>query len=334
MAPGVRVFAKTQIGIETVKGTAVDATKIYGGPVAFPVDDSPLVFTPQDVGISGGTDRSHRPFKLASIAFPKHVPSYQQLPYILQAAIRNIKTGVADGSGSDFIYAYPLPTTAAYDINTLTVEGMDDYQEYESEDVFFTEINISGKANEGWQVEAKANGRQVTPGTRTAGLTPSTVEDILFQNTKLYLDAIGGTMGSTVKANTFLGFEAKLMTGWKPQPTGDGNLYFSFPKYVGYKFTGKLIFEHDAIGKAQFDAFQASTPQLMRIRALGSALQTPGTTYSYLTASIDAPIKYTKASEIKDEGGNDVIEMEWESKYNTTAAIAGSITVVNETSAL
>lgn len=333
--PGVRVFAGTQLGAESTAGTPVAATIRYTNPVAFPVDDSPLVYPPQDVAISGGTDRSHRPFKKASITFPKGVPTFQQAPLFFEMGVKAVGTGAADGSGSGKVYAYPLPTTGPNSIKSFTVEAFDDYQEYESEYVVGTEISFTGKVNEAWQMETKAIGRQVTPSTKTGALSlPTTISDILFQNTKLYIDAIGGTLGATVKANTFLGFEWKLFTGWKDNPTGDGNLYWTAAKYIGYKLTGKLMLEHNAIGKAQFDAYQASTPQLFRIRALGNALSMAGTTYSYETASLDFPAKYTKCSELKDEAGNDIFELEWESKYNVTAALAANTIFVNESASL
>ncbi len=333
--PGVRAFSGTQLGLEATAGTAVAATEILRMPVIFPEDARKMNFPKEDVAIAGGTDRSTVVSLLADLAFPKTVASFEQLPYFFTLGIKNVTTGAADGPGSDKIYAYPVPTSAAPAVKTGTLEGFDDQQCYKAEYCVFSEIKLSGKFNEEVMVEGKAFGRQVQTATKTAALTLPTIEDILFNKGKLFIDAIGGTYGATQKTNTFLGFELEIKTGQKPQPTGDGNLYFSFNKFVGSLFNvkGKVTFEHDASDVAQFALFQAQTPQKMRILFEGSSVATPGTAWQKKTLALDMPFKWTKFPRPTESDGNNVVTAEFDSNYNATA-LGATFTIVNERATL
>ena len=123
---------------------------------------------------------------------------------------------------------------------------------------------------------------------------------------------------------------------WVPKWAIDGNKYFSHLVYAGHKITGKITFEHDTAvrrsGGAKAD-FEARTARKLRINLLGSALTTPAT-HATKKVTIDMPIKYLKAGTLDEMDGNDIVDMEFSSKYNATAATQGSIVVVNQLTAL
>jgi hypothetical protein len=174
--------------------------------------------------------------------------------------------------------------------------------------------------------------------TITQTFTPSiavpTVEEILFNKAKLYIDDVGGTIGTTQKSNTFLSFDLDLNTGWKGQATGDGRLDFSFAKYTKAEWTLKVTFEHDGTATAEKAKWIAKTPRLIRIKIEGSAFAVAGSVYTYKTLIIDVPGVWTDFSALENDDGNDTCTGTLRGGYDVTAALGGRIVVVNSLSAL
>ena len=153
---------------------------------------------------------------------------------------------------------------------------------------------------------------------------------------QVYIDAIGGTYGTTQVSAQILAFEITHEILWGPKWAIDGNKYFSHLVYAGHKITGKITFEHDTAVRRNAGAkadFEARTARKLRINLLGSALTTPAT-HATKKVTLDMPIKYTKVGTLDDMDGNDIVDMEFRSRYNATAADQGSIVVVNQLTAL
>lgn len=160
------------------------------------------------------------------------------------------------------------------------------------------------------------------------------VEEILFQKAKLYLDPSTGSWGATLVSNTFLGFDLDYNTGWKGQPAGDGRLDFSFSKSTKPTGTLKVTFEHDGTATTEKTAWRNKTARLVRILVQGSALTTAGSVYTYKTLIIDVVGRWMDFTVLEDDNGNDTVTGTLEIGYDTTAASAGQIVVVNQLSSL
>jgi hypothetical protein len=331
--PGVLSLSGNQWGKEVTPGTRVAATHIIRSPMFWPEDTREVVRTPEDVAIMGGVTRTHIPYVEAKLVLPETVINFEQLPIFLSAGIKNVVTGVADGVGTGKIYAYPLPLLSANSIQTWTAEGFDDNQEYEVGYVFFTEYTFKGASKGAWTIAGNLMGQEVATSTKTGALTLTSVEDVLFQKTKLYLDALGGTIGTTEKAGTIIGCEIKLITGWMPYYTGGSNLYFYGIKNVGWALTGKLTLEHDATLTAEYANLKNETGRLMRLESRCSALGTPGS-HTYKTLRFDLPIKFTKYGALGSQDGNNNGTLDFFSAYDLTAGAGPSITVVNQVASI
>lgn len=338
--PGVAAFAGAALGFESTAGTAVAATEVLRMPAFFLTDDGLPSFANEQIGIATRVGRPYIAKQLAMFQTAKHEATFEQLPYWLAMGVKNVVTGVQDGSGTDYIYAYPLPTTAYPTIKPATLEGYDNQQEYESAYCFTSEIKLSGKGGESWMCEAKGFGRAVAKSTKTGSLTPPSVEEIKYYNTSAYIDVVSGSMGATQQLLTLSGFEITLKTFWRPDWKAEGatSPYFTLAIYTPppgeAPITGKLMLEHTAYETAQHTLYQAGTPRLLRIKGEGNTVGTPGTTYSKKTVLIDMPITWTKFSEPKEQDGNHIIDAEFMAQYDLTASLGPSITVVNERSAL
>lgn len=344
--PGRKPLRRIQFGPESVNGTAVAATSRFRGNGGMLSDDRELTYPEELVGIIGGTDRSFFAKIGASLEIAETPITPEQLPYLLAMLYGGPKTGAADGTASSgYKYVTTIPTTAApTDNHSYTVEGGDDFEVEKLNYGKVTKLTLKGTAAGPCTMAASMIGQQIVRlGTSFSSTSLVDTNDLLFGGARLYLDAIGGTIGTTAVANQFLGFEITYEGMWIPKYTGEGatSPVWSFVVYTGQKITGKITLEHDTAADGSTglkSLFRANTARLMRIDLLGQSYATAGsaTTFTGGRRGLrqDLPIRITKAPPLEDMEGNDIISFEFESRYNATAATAGTITVCNETSAL
>jgi hypothetical protein len=327
--PGSTLLRKIQLGKETVAGTAVAATAIWRG-MGMLEDQRETVHAEEHVGYLSGVDRTYVPKLLGAISMEAIPATYEQLPYILEAGVKLVNTGAADGSGSDKIYTYTFPITAKNTIKTFTIEGGDDQEVEEMEYAYVDAFTLEGKGGEAWMMSADWLGRQVSLSSFTGALTLPTVAEMLFSNSKLYIDTVSGTMGTTLKSQTLLEASLKVKTGWVPVWTADGALYFSFNKSTAPEILLDVTFEHDSTAAAEKVAWRAQTPRQLRILCEGPTVTTAGTTYSKKTMKIDLVGKWEKFSVLGEQDGNDIVTGTLRARYNATANKFAEIVVVNE----
>ena len=330
---GIKVLRRLQGAREATSGTAVNtATFIWRG-TGMGKDERIVTFTPEDVGYIMKPDRTYIAKLGASVALDPTPATYQQLPYVLEAGVKAINTGAADGSGSDKIYSYTFPTTSKNTINTYTLQFGDDQQAEVMEYSFVKSFKLDGKAGEALMVDAAWTGRQAQTTTFTSVTLP-TVEEILFSKVKLYIDAVSSTYGTTQKTSTLLAATLNVTTGWIEVYTGDGNTYFTFAKITEPDITLDLTMEHDANVVTEKSNWRNQTARLVRLSFTGNAVQTAGTSYSTTTCNIDVAGKWETWDAISEQNGNDIVVGKLRARYDGTAADAGKIVVVNELAAL
>ena len=335
---GAKWGQKIQIGKETTaSGTAIAATNVLRGDGGTISDDHDLVFISERVGVTTPSIRTMTPKLLASLDMAATPATFEQLPYIGEAGI-GVETPTQDGSGSDYIYAYTIPYNAVNTLATYTLECGDNQQAEEMEYGFVESFKLSGGGGEAVIMSAKWIGRQVTKTSFTGSVAVPTVEEILSTG-EFYIDAIGGSIGSTAIEATLLSWELSVDTGWGPKFTADsGQKYFQSLHWSADRFKGelKVTMEHNASAVAQKDAWIAETPKLVRLLIEGSDVTTAGTTYSAKTLILDMVGKWEKFEPLGDEDGNSTYDatfkIGWDEGASTTNPF--TMTVVNELSAL
>ncbi len=327
-----KLLRKIQLGLETTAGTTVAATTIWRGTGM--LDDQRTVEMPtEDVGYASGVDRSYTPKLLSALVLEDTPATFEQLPTLGTVGIKALTTGVADGTGSGKIYSFPFGTNGIMVISSLTAEGGDDQEAEVMEYAFGQDFKLSGGAGAAWIMGGTLLGRQSTPKAFTGSVALPTVEEALFGKSKLYIDEVSGTLGATIKSNTFLGADFTCVTGYKPRFRDGGQLYFSAPLGEGAKLGLNITFEHDAIGAAQKVAWRAETPKLIRILVEGSNITTAGV-YSKKSIILDLAGKWQKFEKIGERDGNDIIAGSFKPAYDPTAAFFARLIVVNEKATL
>jgi len=335
---GTKAFQILQLGREATKGLNVAATTKWRGPGGTFRDMRDLVFPQEDIGIVGGTDRSYTPKLLAEFETAETEVTYEQTPHILEASVVGA-TATQDGSGTDYLYNYPLIDTAEPDYTTLksySAEYGDSTQYEEASFCLCSEWEMKGKTEEAWKFTSKWFGRQVDNATKTAGVAIPTVNDALFQKTKLYMDVVSGSFGATQISSNLLEASVKCVTGWYPIYTGDGTLYWTLPGFDSekYSITVDLTFLVNAAAISQRDLWKAETPRLMQLKTEGSAIGTPGTTYSVRTILQNYAGKWQNFDSFGAQNGMSIVKATFLNRYNSTKADRGNILFVNELTAL
>ncbi|MCP4010011.1 MAG: hypothetical protein GY726_10925 [Proteobacteria bacterium] len=333
---GIKVLRKLQLGGETTAGTAVAADFIWRG-IATGLEDTRTKVRPdENVGITSMTTRQYTPMIDAELNMASTEATFEQLPHIFEASL-DAATPAQDGAGTGYIYSYPFPTTARAitDIKTYTIEAGDNQQAEEMAYAFVSDFTLSGNAGEAWKVDASWKGREASTTTFTGALSVPAVEEILFSKTKLYVDAVSGTIGTTEVTCTLLSATLNITSGIQARHTASGELYFCVAEDIGLRGTLDLTFLHNATAVAQKALWRADTPALVRLEAEGSALGTPGTTYTYKTLQINAAGVWNTFSDSDgDDNGTNIATATLDLGYDTTAALLGSILMVNELTAL
>ena len=329
---GIRRLNYLQLGDESVKGTEVASTVVWRGK-AMISDDLEIVFPTEEIALIPASTRSYIPKTGGAILMEETPLTFEQLPYILDAGIDN-DTPAQDGGGSGYVYAYVFPTTVAKSPKSYTLEGQDDQQEEQMLYSMVRNFTISGRANEACMMSAVWFGRAPGTGSKTGALTAPAVDEGMFQNTKVYIDAGGGTIGDTQITNTVREFALSVNTGIVPIPTADDRLDYTLDGMTEPVLTLRLKMLHNATAVAEKAAMRAETTRLIRVLIEGPTVATPGNTYSKKSVIIDVAGLWQKPPQLTDDEGQNVVDMIFNVKRSLADTLFAKITVVNELSAL
>lgn len=334
---GAKWAQKIQLGRESVAGSAVAATTIWRGMGGMLKDNMTINMVDELIGIALPTTRNYIGNYEGALSMAATPASFEQLPHILEAGIKSVGTGAADGSGTDKIYAYPVGITAANTIKTYTIETGDNQQAEEMSYSFVEKFTLSGERGQAVMVSADWIGQQVVNATFTGALTVPTAEIILAPRGQFFIDAVSGTIGTTTVSETLLKWELSVTTGWRTKYTVDSELAGGGQKFAfayfdkdSFKAEFSATFEHNATAVAQKALFRAGTPRLFRLQIPGSAVATGGTLYSNKWLIIDMAAVYSDWDALDAEDGNGIASVKAQIGYDPTAGKALSITVVNE----
>lgn len=321
-----------QMGREATAGTAVAATTVWRGLFGGPEDDRAREIVEEDVGVLAPSTRVYDTKLGVKIGMPATVLTYEQLPHILEAGVM---TATPSGAGP-YVRAYSYSLAQAPNaIKSYTLEmgnwiALADLKKIPY--AFVQEFTLSGKSGDAWEMEATWMGQQlVTLATFTPAIALPTVKEAVFPNTKLYIDASGGTIGTTQVTGVLMAAQVKVKTGIVAVPVGDGNLYYSAIKYTRPEVTFVITMELEQNSSTSRVATERAIYEAMGTRLI--RLQVPGASSRDL--KIDLSAKYTKVGAYKKEGdGNTTVDFEGYADYSSTDALYFTTTVTNSVASM
>lgn len=130
-------------------------------------------------------------------------PSYEDLPYALDSLFMT----ATPGSGPTYTRSYNGQTTAAPTRTSYTLYKGQSGKVQKLLGAMFSEYSLKIESNKAWAFSSKLLGQSVADGS-LAALSDRTQTPIHANQTTFYLDAVGGTIGTT--AVTTLWFAADL----------------------------------------------------------------------------------------------------------------------------
>ena len=213
---GHKALAKMQFGQETTGGTAVAADIIWRGPFAGLKDSRETIAVEEQLGVALKSSRKYASMLLAELSLPVTPLTPEQAVHVFEAGIKQVNTGVADGSGSSgFKYAYPFGATAINTTSYYTIETGDEDQAEEAEFCFVKSFTITAVKGEAVQISSEWVGRQVVNSTFTGALSAPAVSQLHASAGSLFIEAASGTFGATaVAAGNLLEMTFEVSTGY------------------------------------------------------------------------------------------------------------------------
>lgn len=335
---GHKALSKVQMGQEGVAGTAVAADFIWRGPYAGLKDARSTERVEEDLGIALKSSRKYASMLLAEFGMPVTNLTPEQAVHIFEAGIKQVNTGVADGTASSgYLYTYPFPLTSLNTISTYTIETGDESQAEEAEYCFVKAFTISATKGESVQISAEWVGRQVTNATFTPALSAPTVSEIHSSSGLVWIDDPGSGFGTTaVAAGNILEMTLNVTTGLVPMFTIDsGNLYFHSMHFDSDSFEAsmEIKFVHDTLAVAEKAKWRANTDRLVQVQFTGDAYGTVGSgtlLSGYKGIQIQFPCSYEDFSAIEHEEGKSIVTATLSGGYENSSAEGLEIIVANE----
>jgi len=325
---------KIQLGREATAGQAVAATTIWRGPFAFFEDARTKVVVEENIGIAVTAERTYTPMLLGKLAVPATELTFGQVLHILEAGVQ---TATPTGAGP-YIYTYALPTSNSintlktYTLECVPVIATADYLEMPYS--FVEEFTFEGNAGEAIKMSANWTGQQLSTGTATSLstlLTGNDMEPALMPKTKLYIDATGGTVGTTQKTGVLMGLSMRVRTGWVVVPVGDGNTYFGIIKFTKPEVTFSLTLELEQNTGASVVATERGFYRSDTVRLFQTLTDGPSASQQL---TLKWAGKYDKVGGYNNNNGNITVTLEGHAVYSQTDTLFWTAIVKNSLSAV
>lgn len=190
--------------------------------------------------------------------------TYDDIPYWLEM----LGGDVTPSGAGPYVRAGNAPVgSTAITPKRMTFYKGDGTDAYRMPGGVLTDLTISGKTGEPLMIKGSLIGKQVTSGATLAGLSDRTMNTAMADHITLYIDAWGGTIGTTTIASTGFGFEMALKTNRSLRhylgalTPGD----FNMKKWLGS--TLKLTVEYNTTSKAYLNnLLGASAAQQYQVR--------------------------------------------------------------------
>ena len=274
---GIKALRQLQIGEEALaaQGTAVPATAVLLGELE--MKSSPTIYrVPEHRGQLAEFSRSVKIANLAELVYTGSA-TFEQILYLLHMGVLGNSSGVGAGDAKYWTFTPSMAAAGVFD--SFTIEYGDDIEQWETEFCMASEIEISGAMNEPMKMRGNIFGRKMTvcadgftkPGGNA--IDPPTVEDILTQKARLYIDAETGKIGATEKASQLIAFTYTIRAGLTPKRYADGSIDFSTYNETFKGVDLRMTFAFNANAEVERLLFDGETKRLIRIEAVGGVAQ-------------------------------------------------------------
>lgn len=234
---------------------------------------------------------------------------YEDIGYYLDSVL--VKNVSPTGAGP-YVYVRDAPLTTLPTRRLFTlVKGNSTNYSYGLNSGIINELAIKIESNQPWMFDAKLFGQKVSE-LALAGMSDRTATPIHANVTSLYIDAWGGTIGTTAITDAWFTAELVIKNNSEVVPT-IGNQYPISYRDAIYEGTLKLKIEVATATKAYMTALLGTSVTQKQIRI-------KGTTGASAIAQLDFAGTFVNAPKVEDENGVSSFEFELQHTYNPTLA--------------
>jgi len=274
---GSLAFSRIQYGkeLKTAHGTAVAATKMLPGFTVIPPADRKPVYAGGSLGVRVQEHMAAiMQIKADSIPLKCNLGWFQALPLLFSLGLKgDITPTEVTPSQADYKWDFYPSLTADNTPDSATLEMGDDVQAYEVEYAMCKSLKfdfVMG-ANAGVPVEATLVGKQTTPTTFTPTLTLPAQELMVANLTKIYIDPTWANVGLTQKTGLLREAHVELLFGVELLFHGAAKTIDAHRQNF-IAAAANFVFEGNTDADVLYDAQQAATPKVIRIRNEGAQI--------------------------------------------------------------
>lgn len=337
MTERASVVQKTQIGVETVPGTAVAASKQLLGTS---IETSPQV-TSQDFRPQGSKYKSIVAEQKEWIQAPiRGYPSFGDIVYLLSSVVSaGTVTQFMDTATPTGCYKWVFDSLNSVEDTpkTFTVEQGSSVRAHRWSYGIVQELGLKFNRS---SVDLSGNflGQRITDGVTLTG-SPVAVElqPMLASQFDLFIDPTSAGLGTTKLARLFDG-DWKLGGRYGPiWPVDSAQQSFAAHVETEPDLTFTMVVEADAAGMGYLSTLRQGSTVFARIRNIGPTIYSAGVyaatplTYQY---TCDTALKVSNIGNFSDEEGVYAVQFEFAGVNDATWGKAFHIEVQNKISAL
>lgn len=317
-----RIF---QIGKETTYGTAVAATRImYFG------EDSGLTKErePRPHRFATGSRSGVRDFTLGPSVVGGTVSMPLSASEIIELLLLGVQGGVTPtGGGTPKLWTF-VPGTS---LESATLEYNDGAVARRAYGVHVDALTFTGSANGPNEVSATLFGKELEAQALTGALTHRVPDFIEGWETKLYIDAFGGTAGTTNIAATLINWDVSFGNQLARKYFADNTNTTGAVTTGEIEVTANLTFEASASQSAtEFTNWLAATKRLVRLE-FGQNVVISGGDKKFVT--IDIPGAWSAYDLGQTDENTRAYQLTLQYVYDTTNAYGIQIRAQNARSA-
>jgi hypothetical protein len=326
---GTIALERFQAGLESVRGTGVAATRrVYaqrGQGWFTPAVDKTFL----DESMSSFIKNFRHVVTRTGVTLG--LPGYltaSDFAWWMQFAAKGGVTGVNSAST---VYTYTFtPTAGSDDVKTATFEAQSDTQGYQFPYSLLDTFDVTWSNGAPVTFDAGLIAQQYIPQAVTGSISDRTgLNGLAGTNAKVFIDAAGGTIGTTPYAGVLSG-KWSLANNWYTFSEGKGNLYFDGAVRAVRSTTLELdIFFQDTIELA---ALASDVERLIRVQFTGPVIA--GSTGNIHEAVNLDFYGYHLTAGFAPDNAIRTVKMNAESQYDTNSSTDWAVSAITSNSTL
>lgn len=303
-------FRKIQIGLETTSGTAVAADKKLTGTLTMTPDITRHRPT-EDRGSLAEFRRAVETSQRTALRYQGDA-TFQQLVDLLLMGVKGGVTPTQPGTGDAELWTFTPNLTSSNGQNAYTIEYGDDTQAWEAAFCMASSLELSFAMNGVVGLSADLFARFASKTSFTGALSDPTVNEVVANKCKVWIDGAWANLGTTQKSNLVTRGVVRLPTGLTPVWKADGSLDFASVSEQRRHMEVELDMVVGSDFVTEYDAYAAAnggTTRALRLQFDGPAFESPDDGLNHYLR-IDLTGKYMTAPQLLAEGeGENLVRM-------------------------